>query len=68
MAKSRKALLVIDVQNGLFNVAHHDVAHESEMICNINSLIRKAHKAKAPVYFIQHHNDSFLKRPTKDAS
>jgi len=38
MAKSRKALLVIDVQNGLFNVAHHDVAHESEMICNISTV------------------------------
>lgn len=65
MAKSRKALLVIDVQNGLFNVAHHNVVHESKMISNINSLVKKAHKAQAPVYFIQHHNDSFLKRPTK---
>lgn len=45
-----KALLVIDVQNGVVE----DAWHRDEVIENINTLVTKAREAKTPVIWIQH--------------
>ncbi|RPF50393.1 cysteine hydrolase family protein [Aquisalibacillus elongatus] len=49
----KKALLVIDVQNGMFqqgNVVHNG----SRLLQNISSLIDRARNTKTPVFYIQH--------------
>ncbi|MBN2304225.1 MAG: isochorismatase family protein, partial [Anaerolineae bacterium] len=57
--RPRSALLVIDVQQALFEKST-PVYHAAELLQNINDLIRRARDAGAPVIFIQHANDSFL--------
>jgi nicotinamidase-related amidase len=51
------ALLVIDVQTGLFQQSTPIYQHE-ELLTAINSLVDRAHQAGAPVIYIQHTNDS----------
>jgi len=48
-----KALLVIDMQNGLFHASPAPFAAES-VIANINRLIALAHQSHAPVFFARH--------------
>jgi nicotinamidase-related amidase len=60
-----KALLIIDVQRGLFN--RSNPIYEAEaLIGNINSLVDMAHKKNVPVYYIQHANASSLTKDTED--
>jgi nicotinamidase-related amidase len=51
------ALLIIDVQHGIFMRKHHDgmaIYREEALLANIKALIRKAKAANAPVIYIQH--------------
>lgn len=49
----RRALLIIDMQVGLFHGP--DTPYEgAQVLANINRLIEKAHKASAPVFAVQH--------------
>ena len=57
------ALLVIDVQQGLFEHAK-PIYQAEQMLANINTLVRRAHQQQAPVLYIQHSNQGFLKRDT----
>jgi nicotinamidase-related amidase len=56
-----KALLVIDVQQGLFERST-PIYKAAELLQNIRTLIERAHRSGMPVFFIQHANDSFLVR------
>lgn len=60
-----KALLIIDVQRGLFNRSN-PIYQAEGLIENINSLVDLAHKKGIPVYYIQHSNDSSLAMGTED--
>ena len=51
--KSNKALLVIDVQQGLFHKSH-PIYKAGELLSNIISLVERAHQAGVPVFYIQH--------------
>jgi len=55
------ALLIIDVQNGLFNIKDFPIFQEEHLIKNIQTLLEKARKAKVPIFYIQH-NDPTGKR------
>ena len=55
------ALLIIDVQNGLFNIKDFPIFQEEQLIKNIQILLDKAQKAKVPIFYIQH-NDPKGKR------
>ncbi|WP_342611216.1 isochorismatase family protein [Burkholderia ambifaria] len=49
----KRALLVIDMQVGLFHGP--DRPHDGErVLANINRLIRRAHEAGAPVFAVRH--------------
>jgi nicotinamidase-related amidase len=50
------ALLIIDVQNGLFTIKDFPIHNEEILINNIQTLLRKARKAKIPVIYIQHND------------
>ena len=54
-----KALLVIDVQQGLFQKTR-PIYRAEQLLQNINALIDRARRSATPVIFIQHANDSFL--------
>jgi len=53
------ALLVIDVQKGLFNKTI-PIFKSDVLLRNITKLVEKAHENHVPVIYIQHSNDSFL--------
>ncbi len=53
------ALLVIDVQMGLFHRTH-PIYNAEELLKNINNLVDRFHENSAPVYYIQHANKSSL--------
>ena len=57
------ALLVIDVQQGLFQKST-PIYQAEALIANIGYLQKKAHQAGAPVFFIQHSTDKVLPRGT----
>ena len=57
------ALLVIDVQQGLFERAT-PIYKADEVLMNINALIDRAREAGVPVIFIQHSNDNTLMKGT----
>lgn len=61
----KTAVLVIDVQQGMFNKTT-PLHHAAQLLENINTLIRNAREAGAPVIFIQHSNDTYLKMGTDD--
>jgi nicotinamidase-related amidase len=52
----RIALLVIDVQNGVFQNAHN----RNGIIANITKVIDKARETKTPIIFVQHIDDNEL--------
>ena len=55
------ALLVIDVQKGLFERSS-PIYKADELLININTLVDQAHTANIPVFYIQHANkDSLVK-------
>ena len=53
------ALLVIDVQRGLFE-RPTPIYKAQEVLANINTVVDKARQALAPVFFIQHSNEKLL--------
>jgi nicotinamidase-related amidase len=53
------ALLVIDVQRGLFN-QKTPIYQAEQLLANIHSLVRRAHEAGAPVVYVQHSADRLL--------
>ncbi len=55
----KTALLVIDVQQGLFKQAN-PIYKADELLHNINALIEQARTVGAPVIFIQHSNEERL--------
>jgi len=57
----KKALLIIDVQNGLFTIEDFPIYQEDVLIKNVQNLLKRARKAKVPIFYIQH-NDSKGKR------
>jgi nicotinamidase-related amidase len=60
---TKTALLVIDVQTGLFEKSH-PVYQADRLLDNILDLVEKAHKAGAPVFYIQHCDQRDLARGT----
>jgi nicotinamidase-related amidase len=48
------ALLIIDVQSGLFSIPEAPIYRGEKMIANIVELIHKARKSKIPVIYVQH--------------
>jgi nicotinamidase-related amidase len=61
---SKTAFLVIDVQQGLFERGT-PVYRAEEMLDNIILLAEQADQAGAPVVFIQHSNEKYLKRGSR---
>ena len=61
--KSQQALIVIDVQQGLFERST-PIYQADTVLANINSLIDDALRAGVPVIFIQHANDKTLVKGT----
>lgn len=53
------ALLVIDVQQGLFEKSI-PIYQAGALLTNLNRLITTAHHTGTPVIFVQHNNDSWL--------
>lgn len=53
------ALLVIDVQRGLFNKST-PIYQAEELLVNINLLVKKAHLADMPVVYVQHSAQKYL--------
>ncbi len=63
---SQKALLVIDVQRGMFQDGQ-EVFNDGPLITTIKALIDKARTALVPIFFIQHNEeDGPLKLGTED--
>lgn len=58
------ALLVVDVQRGLFKKST-PIYQADKLIGNITLLIDRAHKANVPVFFIQHASEKTLRTGTK---
>jgi nicotinamidase-related amidase len=56
---ARAALLVIDVQMGLFERVT-PMYHPEEVLGNINTLVGRAHEASVPVIYVQHANENTL--------
>jgi nicotinamidase-related amidase len=59
------ALLVIDVQTGLFHKSI-PIYKAKELLENIRKLIDRARQASSPVIYIQHSNDTFLAKGSAD--
>ncbi len=63
--KDRTALLVIDVQQGLFKHSA-PVYQAQQLLHNINVLVDRAHGAGALVVYIQHGNKALLREESDD--
>lgn len=59
------ALLVIDVQQGLFSKST-PVFRANDLLKNINGLVERAHTLNIPVVFVQHGNKESLKEESDD--
>ena len=59
------ALLVIDVQQGLFKKST-PIYNAEALLENINLLVDRAHQAGVPVFYIQHSGGSSLVKGTPD--
>jgi nicotinamidase-related amidase len=53
------ALLVIDVQQGLFRKSTR-LYNAVELLATINQLVDRAHAAEAPVFYVQHSREKVL--------
>jgi nicotinamidase-related amidase len=62
---AQTALLVIDLQKGLFN-REHKIYNENRLIENITHLINKCRQMKIPIIFIQHTNKGLLLEDSPD--
>jgi len=62
---SRTALLVIDVQQGLFRKAT-PIYRAEALLENINTLVEQAHHFGVPVVYIQHSDKLALKKDSDD--
>ncbi len=51
---TNSALLIIDMQNGLFSIENYPIYDGESLTKNILSLICKAREAHIPIFFIQH--------------
>jgi nicotinamidase-related amidase len=63
--RCRTALLVVDVQQGLFRKSAR-VYRADELLDTINELLERAHAAGAPVFYIQHSSERVLARGSDD--
>jgi nicotinamidase-related amidase len=61
LSSKKTALLVIDLQRALFT-RHDPVFNDWKVIETINSLVTRAQLFGVRVVYIQHENDSFLKK------
>jgi nicotinamidase-related amidase len=59
------ALLVIDVQQGLFRKSTK-LYKADELLATINALVERAHAAGAPVFYIQHSSEKVLPYGSED--
>lgn len=59
MPENKTALLVIDVQTGLFD-GPTPIYKADELLDNICLLIERARQAQAPIFFVQHSSDKAL--------
>jgi nicotinamidase-related amidase len=59
------ALLVIDIQKGLFT-KNIPIYNAEKLLENVNHLIESAHQAGAPVFIIQHSSDAVLREGTEE--
>ena len=59
------ALLVIDVQQGLFKKSA-PIYMADRLLENINALANRAHQDGAPVFFIQHSDQKYLLKGSQD--
>jgi nicotinamidase-related amidase len=57
----KTALIIIDVQNGLFTIKNFPIYQEDVLIKNLKLLIKKARHANVPIFYVQH-NDPKGKR------
>jgi nicotinamidase-related amidase len=57
--RDRVALLIIDVQQGLFRKSTR-LYKADELLATINDLVGCAHAAGAPVYYVQHSSEKVL--------
>lgn len=65
MRQGNAALLIIDVQQGLFRKSI-PVYKARELLDNIHILVRRAHESGVPVFYIQHDGEKTLVRGTPD--
>lgn len=63
--RAQSALLVIDVQQGLFEKAT-PIYKAEELLAHINTLIEDAHRAEAPVVYVQHDDRKRLVKGSDD--
>lgn len=56
---NKTALLVIDVQNDMFD-SSNSVYMGEQLLQNIRVLIDKARSANVPVVFVQHHDEELI--------
>ena len=59
------ALLIIDVQRGLFEKSTH-IYKADELLRNIGILVDRAHRAGAPVFYVQHSDKRALVKGSDD--
>jgi nicotinamidase-related amidase len=52
------ALLIIDVQNGLFSISEAPIYNGKSLISNIVELINKARRLEIPIIYVQHCSES----------
>jgi nicotinamidase-related amidase len=65
MNRSNTALLVIDVQQGLFRKSI-PIYKAEELLRNINTLVDRAHQIGMPVFYIQHSDGEILRQGSDD--
>jgi len=63
--EKQKCLLVIDVQNGVFTMKR-TVYQADDLVANLKRAIQWARNEGIPVIYVQHENNTFLKRDTGD--
>jgi len=64
-SRDRVALLVIDVQQGLFRKSTK-LYKADELLATINGIVESAHAAGAPVFYIQHSSEKVLPWGSED--
>lgn len=57
---NNSGLIIIDMQKGLFNRSR-PVYKETDLIKNVNALIKKARSSNVKIIFSRHENNTFLK-------